>query len=189
MENKNLSTEETNAYKDLLIDNKDVFATDLSQLSECSTLPPHEIFMKYETPIRQRCYRRNPEAKAEIRRQVEVLLKNNIIQPSVSLWSSPIVLVKKPNGTFRFCIDYRSVNKQSKLIFHHLVTLPEVVDVFDMRSQRSSLRWTCFLGTIRYRLHQNHANILHSRPLLEVIFNSIVSRLGKLMYQHISCTR
>ena len=105
LENKNLSTEETNAYKDLLNDNKDLFATHLSQLSECSTLPPHEIFMKDETPIRQRCYRQTPEAKAEIRRKVEVLLINKIIQPSVSLWSSPIVLVIKPNGTFRFCID------------------------------------------------------------------------------------
>ena len=117
LKNKNIYTEEANTYKDLLIDNKDIFATDLYQLSECSVLPPHEIFIKDETPIRQICYRQTPEAKAEIRRQMEVLLKNNIIQPSVSLWSSPIVLVRKSNGTFRFCIDYRSVNKQSNLIF------------------------------------------------------------------------
>ena len=68
LENKNLSTEKANAYKDILIDNKDHFATDLSQLSECSALSPHEIFMKNETPIRQRCYRQTPEANAEIRR-------------------------------------------------------------------------------------------------------------------------
>ena len=40
LENEALTKEENDEFKDLLIDNKDLFATDLSQLAECSSLPP-----------------------------------------------------------------------------------------------------------------------------------------------------
>ena len=58
---------------DMLIDNKDLFATDLSQLVEFPSLPPFEIHLRDQKPIKQRSYRRILEAKAEIRRQVEAL--------------------------------------------------------------------------------------------------------------------
>ena len=68
-----LTTEERVEFKDLLINNKDLFATDMSQLVECSSLPPFEIHIKDHRPLGQRCYRQTPEAKAEIRRQIDAL--------------------------------------------------------------------------------------------------------------------
>ena len=68
LDNEALTKEENEELKDLLIDNKDLFATDISQLAECSSLPSFEMHMKDERPIRQRCYRQTAEAKAEIRR-------------------------------------------------------------------------------------------------------------------------
>ena len=65
-------------------------------------------------PIRQRFYRTNPKQRAEIDRQVQEMLKNNIIEPSNSEWSSPVVLVKKKCGTFRFTIYFRKVNEVTK---------------------------------------------------------------------------
>ena len=67
LDNDILTTEETEELMDVLIDNKDLFATDISQLVECSSLPPFEIHLRDQKPIRQHSYRQTPEAEAEIR--------------------------------------------------------------------------------------------------------------------------
>ena len=82
LDNVALTTEEKEELMDLLIDSKDLFATDMSQLVECSSLPPFAIHIKDQRPLRQRCYRQTPEAKAEIRRQIDALKKNGLVEPS-----------------------------------------------------------------------------------------------------------
>ena len=85
LDNDTLTIEEKEELMDVLIDNKDLFATDISQLVECSSLPPFEIHLRDQKPIRQRSYRQTPEAKAEIRRQVEALKKKGLVEPTQSL--------------------------------------------------------------------------------------------------------
>jgi hypothetical protein len=51
-----------------------------------------------------------------INKEIDKLLKEGAIEPSVSAWSSPIVMVIKPNGEYRMCLDLRKVNASQRRI-------------------------------------------------------------------------
>ena len=55
------------------------------------------------------------------------MLENDIIEPSQSLWSS-IVMVPKPDGTLKFCIDYRKVNAVTKTDSYPIPRLEDRID-------------------------------------------------------------
>ena len=62
-------------------------------------------------PVYQRPYR-IPLAKQEFaRKEIELMAEKNLIEPSYSPWTSPVVLVPKRDGSTRFCIDYRKLNE------------------------------------------------------------------------------
>ena len=91
---------------DLLIEFEDVFA-------EPKGLPPprsqnHQIVLQEGArPFKLRPYRILYIQKAEMERLVKEMLENEIIQASNSPFASPILLFKKKDGSWRFCVDYR----------------------------------------------------------------------------------
>ena len=56
-------------------------------------------------------YRMSTLDLSELKKQLEVLLENKFVRPSVSLWGAPVLLVKKKDGSMRLCMDYRQLNK------------------------------------------------------------------------------
>lgn len=46
--------------------------------------------------------------------EVDRMLGTGIIEPSNSEWANPVVMARKPNGKYRFCLDFRKVNDISK---------------------------------------------------------------------------
>ncbi|QLL34080.1 hypothetical protein HG536_0F04050 [Torulaspora globosa] len=55
-------------------------------------------------------YRRSPKEEGEIVKILDELLEKGFIEPSKSPFSSPVVLVRKKDGSFRLCVDYRVLN-------------------------------------------------------------------------------
>jgi len=63
------------------------------------------------SPVKVRPYRYPHHHKTEIERLVQDLLKCGVITKSRSPYAAPVVLVRKKDGSFRLCIDYRGLNK------------------------------------------------------------------------------
>jgi hypothetical protein len=81
-----------------------------------TALPPQRVYdhsislLPNSAPVNSRPYRYSPEQKDEIERQVASMLQASTILPSLSPFTSPLLLVKKKDNTWRFCIDYRKLN-------------------------------------------------------------------------------
>jgi hypothetical protein len=74
----------------------------------------HDVDVGDATPIKQHPYRTNPVKHEYLRKEIKYLLDNDFIEKSQSNWSSPCILVPKPDNTFRMCTYYRIVNNVTK---------------------------------------------------------------------------
>jgi hypothetical protein len=101
-----------NLMESLLLDFTDIFEAPHG-------LPPqrrhdHRIHLLPGTaPVAVRPYRYPQLLKDEVERQCADMLAQGIIRPSASPFSSPVLLVKKADGTWRFCVDYRALNNKT----------------------------------------------------------------------------
>ena len=100
-------------------------------MNQDALIKRHSIDTGQSRPVRQAVRRVSPSQRQEIKELLDDMLDKNVIQPSASPWASPIVLVKKKDGSTRFCVDYRKVNQvTSKDAF----PLPRVDDTLDYLS-------------------------------------------------------
>ena len=70
--------------------------------------------------------------RKEADRQVETLLQNGVIKPSTSPWSSPVLMVPKKDGTYRFCVDFRGLNAVSEKSEYPLPRVDECLEAMAM---------------------------------------------------------
>ena len=78
-------------------------------------LTKHSSDVQGAKPIKQRYYPVSPKVREEMYQIMDKLLEEGVIEPSNSVWSSPVVMHLKPDGTRRPCIDFRIINELTKI--------------------------------------------------------------------------
>ncbi|GJT99380.1 putative reverse transcriptase domain-containing protein [Tanacetum coccineum] len=106
----------------------EVFPEDLPGLP-----PPRQVEFRIDlipgaAPVARAPYRLAPSEMKELSKQLQELLEKGFIRPSSSPWGAPVLFVKKKDGSFRMCIDYRELNK---LTIKNRYPLPRIDDLFD----------------------------------------------------------
>ncbi|XP_048002638.1 uncharacterized protein LOC125239165 [Leguminivora glycinivorella] len=91
---------------------KHCFASSLGELG-CTNVTQMTIELNDQRPIASRPYRLSHHEREQVRRMVDEMLAAGIIRESVSEYASPIILVRKPDGSLRMCIDYRKLNSST----------------------------------------------------------------------------
>ena len=86
-----------------------------------------EIPLTSDVPIRRKMYNLPFSSKEVVEKEIQVMLDLEIIEPSKSPYSSPVVLVRKKDGSCRFCIDFRGLNK---ITVFDAEPIPNVEDLF-----------------------------------------------------------
>ena len=122
-----LTEQEYMQAQELLCSYQDVFSSSSDDIGQ-TTMSHHEIHTTTDKPIHQRAYRTSPAMRLEIEKHADNMLKRGIIQHSYSPWASPIVMVKKKDNTYRFCIDYRALNAVTVKDSHPIPRQDDTID-------------------------------------------------------------
>ncbi|GKB08736.1 putative reverse transcriptase domain-containing protein [Tanacetum coccineum] len=106
----------------------EVFPEDLSGIPPTRQVEFRIDLVPGATPVARAPYRLAPSEMKELAEQLQELMDKGFIRPSSSPWGAPVLFVKKKDGSFRMCIDYRELNK---LTVKNRYPLPRIDDLFD----------------------------------------------------------
>ena len=122
-----IASAERAKLRTLLYQLADVISVDSNDLGR-TTLVQHEINTGDASPIRQPPRRLPFQQRQVVQELVSDMLKRGVVEQSNGPWSSPIVLVKKKDGTTRFCVDFRKINDLTKKDAHPLPRIDDTLD-------------------------------------------------------------
>lgn len=180
-----------------------VIAEFKERFDELQGLPPHRQFdhniplLPNAKPVTKKPYRYSPQQKNEIEKQVTQMLQQGIIQSNVSPFASPVLLVKKKDGTWRFCVDYRGLNEITVKNKYPMPVVEELLDELadaqwftklDLRSGYHQIRLIeQDEAKTAFRTHQGHYEFklmpfgLTNAPatfqgLMNIIFSAVIRK-------------
>ncbi|GJZ96903.1 reverse transcriptase domain-containing protein [Tanacetum coccineum] len=138
----------------------EVFPDDLTGLP-----PVREIeLIPRATPEAKSPYRLAPSELEELSGQLKELQDKGFIRPSSYPWGAPILFVKKKDGSFRMCIDYKELNR---LTVKNHYPLPRIDDLFDQLKEKLYAKFSkceLWLREVKFLGHVINGNGIHVDP-------------------------
>ena len=113
--------------KALLLEFHHVFSLEPNEI-RCTKATRHVIELMKDEPFKERFRRIAPPLVDEVRQHIQEMLDGGAIQPSQSPWCNAVVLVRKKDGSLRFCINFRRLNAQTKKDAYPLPRMQETME-------------------------------------------------------------
>ena len=110
--------------RNLLHEYSDVF----SGRPNLTNVAMHKIDTGDSLPIRCSPYKIPQKLEEEVNKEIEKMLEMGIIRPSTSPWAAPVVIVPKPDGTIRLCVDYRKINRVTKMDAYPIPSMERMIE-------------------------------------------------------------
>lgn len=134
----NLNNVQTNKLNSVVAKFKELDSSQLGLTHLCE----HKIELTSNEPFKQRAFPLSPYMQNHMNNEIDRLLKQNVIRPSKSPYSSNVLLVKKSSGEYRLCFDGRRLNS---------ITKPDRYPLPNLESVLTKVRNAKFLSSIDLR--------------------------------------
>lgn len=118
-----LSLEKKNQVKELMNKYSDI----LTDKPGCTTIGVHEIHLNDPEPVKCRPYPLPHALRENIKKEIQEMMDLGIVEQSTSPYAAPVVIVKKKDGSNRFCCDYRKLNA---VTVHDAEPIPDQEEIF-----------------------------------------------------------
>ncbi|GJZ80413.1 hypothetical protein Tco_0645407 [Tanacetum coccineum] len=128
----------------------EVFLDDLSRLPPIQEIEFRIELIPRAIPVAKSPYRLAPSEMEELSGQLKEIQDKGFIRPSSSPWGAPVLFVKKKDGSFRMCIDYRELNK---LTIKNHYPLPRIDYQFD---QLRGSYWDVHLPLVEFSYNNSY---------------------------------
>ena len=139
---ESLTEEQKKQVEDLLAQNADV----LSDLPGCTHLEMHHVNTTTEEPIRDKVYPLPYALRQAVDKEIDVMLSMGIIRPSNSPYAAIPVIVKKPDGTNQFCVNYKKLNAVTIFDGEPMPNPDDIYVKMRGKTYRSKLDMSCQRG-------------------------------------------
>ena len=150
-----LSADQVLQLQGLLHDNHEIVAANKSDLGR-TTLAQHVIDTGDAKSTAQRFYRQSPAKRSIIEEQIQTLVRQGLLEPSTARWTSPVILVKKKDGSWRLCGDFRKLNSGTK---PQAFPLPRLEDVWDILGDKhASIYSVCDISAAYWQIPMHPDN-------------------------------
>jgi len=117
-------------FINLLYHYRDIFAYSETDIPKCNLLKCHLSTYPNAKPIRCRPFRLSDDMKVQVDKQLDQLLAAGVMaKENGSPFASSIVMIKKRDNTWPFCVDFRRLNAISIPLFHELLQLDDILDL------------------------------------------------------------